>query len=231
MGKNSKKKEARREELRKELERYGNEILNSEEMQQAFKQRHHTLSTVGAHTMRVAATSLAICHALKKLKVETDIPAVALIIISVAAFLKLSEGGRSPFWAFICGAAAAGAYSARQVYLIYLIAIIVVAIIQILFAKEKMIKGEQKGKILLKLRARLARFQDKYGYFVAAGKKAIKIAILLFSVVLVMIPQVMINERYYETSDWQPQTDLYTAGIAETRRPTGSRRPRFTPRA
>ena len=76
MGKNSKKKEARREELRKELERYGNEILNSEEMQQAFKQRHHTLSTVGAHTMRVAATSLAICHALKKLKVETDIPAV-----------------------------------------------------------------------------------------------------------------------------------------------------------
>ncbi len=144
----------------------------------------------------------------------TDIPAVALLIISVAAFLKLSEGGRSPFWAFICGAAAAGAYSARQVYLIYLIAIIVIAIIQILFAKEKMIKGEQKGKILLKLRARLARFQDKYGYFVAAGKKAIKIAILLFSVVLVMIPQVMINERYYETSDWQPKTGLYTLAVA-----------------
>ncbi len=76
MGKKSRKKEARREEIREELERYGSEILQSEEMQQAFRQRHHTLSTVGAHTMRVAATSLAICYALKKLKIKTDIPAV-----------------------------------------------------------------------------------------------------------------------------------------------------------
>ena len=76
MGKKSRKKEARREEIREELERYGSEILQSEEMQQAFRQRHHTLSTVGAHTMRVAATSLAICYALKKLKIKTDIPAL-----------------------------------------------------------------------------------------------------------------------------------------------------------
>ena len=76
MGKKSQKKEKRREAIREELERYGSEILNSEEMKQAFQQRHHTLSTVGAHTMRVAATSLAICYALKKLHVKTDIPSV-----------------------------------------------------------------------------------------------------------------------------------------------------------
>lgn len=76
MGKKRKEKEARQEEIHRELERYGSEILNSEEMQRAFQQKHHTLSTVGAHTMRVAATSLAICLALKKLHIKTDIPAV-----------------------------------------------------------------------------------------------------------------------------------------------------------
>ena len=55
---------------------YGGKILNSEEMQRAFTQKHHTLSSVGAHTMRVAMTSLAICYALKKLHIKTDIPSV-----------------------------------------------------------------------------------------------------------------------------------------------------------
>ena len=62
--------------IRRDLIRYGGEILNSEEMRRAFSQRHHTLSTVGAHTMRVAITSLVICYALQKLHIKTDIPAV-----------------------------------------------------------------------------------------------------------------------------------------------------------
>jgi uncharacterized protein len=60
----------------RDLIRYGGEILNSEEMRRAFTQRHHTLSTVGAHTMRVAMTSLAICYALQRLHIRTEIPAV-----------------------------------------------------------------------------------------------------------------------------------------------------------
>lgn len=70
------RKQKREEAIRKDLSLYGSEILNSEEMKRAFTQRHHTLSTVGAHTMRVAMTSLAICHALKKLHIRTDIPSV-----------------------------------------------------------------------------------------------------------------------------------------------------------
>ena len=45
MGKKSSRREARREEIRRELARCGSEILQSEEMQQAFRQRHHTLIT------------------------------------------------------------------------------------------------------------------------------------------------------------------------------------------
>jgi len=71
-----KRKEERKERIRKDLETYGDKILNSEEMRQAFRQKHHTLSTVGEHTLRVAMTSLAICYALKKLHVKTDIGAV-----------------------------------------------------------------------------------------------------------------------------------------------------------
>ena len=76
MPKKYRKREARREAIEKELAQYGSKILNSEEMKRAFAQKHHTLSTVGDHTMRVAKTSLAICHALRKLHIKTDIPAV-----------------------------------------------------------------------------------------------------------------------------------------------------------
>ena len=68
--------EKRRARMQKDLSCYGSRILNSEEMRQAFRQKHHTLSTVGAHTMRVARKSLAICYALEKLHIDTDIPAV-----------------------------------------------------------------------------------------------------------------------------------------------------------
>ena len=72
----SKQKQARRDAIQRDLTLYGGEILHSEEMQRAFTQTHHTLSTVGAHTMRVAMTSLAICYALKRLHIKTDIPSV-----------------------------------------------------------------------------------------------------------------------------------------------------------
>ena len=71
------RRELRRGQMQADLSRYGRRILDSGEMRQAFKQTHHTFSTVGEHTMRVAMTSLAICYALKKLHIKTDIPAVA----------------------------------------------------------------------------------------------------------------------------------------------------------
>ena len=71
-----KRQEERRESMQRDLERYGGRILHSDEMRRAFRQKHHTLSTVGEHTMHVAMTSLAICYALNKLHVKTDIPAV-----------------------------------------------------------------------------------------------------------------------------------------------------------
>lgn len=59
-----------------DIERYGSDILNSDELQQAYDQTHHTWSTVGEHTLRVAAASLAICYALRKIHVSTDTSAV-----------------------------------------------------------------------------------------------------------------------------------------------------------
>ena len=59
-----------------DIERYGADVLDSEELQHAFQQTHHTWSTVGEHTLRVAAASLIICYALRKIHVRTDISAV-----------------------------------------------------------------------------------------------------------------------------------------------------------
>ncbi len=76
MNSKSIRKQSRREAMHEDLMLYGGKILNSEEMQRAFTQKHHTLSSVGTHTMRVAMTSLAICYALKKLHIKTDISSV-----------------------------------------------------------------------------------------------------------------------------------------------------------
>ena len=76
MNSKSIRKQSRREAMHEDLMLYGGKILNSEEMQRAFTQKHHTLSSVGAHTMRVSMTSLAICYALKKLHIKTDISSV-----------------------------------------------------------------------------------------------------------------------------------------------------------
>ena len=70
------KREKRKERIRRDLELYGSRILQSDEMQEAYRQTHHTRSTVGEHTVRVAEKSLAICYALDRLHVPTDIPAV-----------------------------------------------------------------------------------------------------------------------------------------------------------
>lgn len=70
------KKDTVRDSLPEEISLYGSGILDSEEMRQAFAQKHHTLSTVGEHTLRVAKTSLKICHTLRRLHIETDVPAV-----------------------------------------------------------------------------------------------------------------------------------------------------------
>ena len=69
-------REKRKEKILSDLEQYGSEVLNSDEMQAAFQQTHHTRSTVGEHTSRVAEKSLAICYALNKLHIRTDIPSV-----------------------------------------------------------------------------------------------------------------------------------------------------------
>ena len=61
-----------------DIERYGSEVIDSEEMQHAFEQRHHRWTTVGEHTLRVSVTSVMICYALKKLHIKTNVPAVVV---------------------------------------------------------------------------------------------------------------------------------------------------------
>lgn len=70
------RREMRKERIQNDLERFGSGILASDEMRSAFQQTHHTRSTLGEHTRRVAEKSLSICHALEKLHIHTDIPAV-----------------------------------------------------------------------------------------------------------------------------------------------------------
>ena len=78
VGKPHRQEQRRRKEerLQKDLSLYGSRILDSEEMRHAFRQKHHTLSTVGEHSLRVARTSLAICYALRRLNIATDLPSV-----------------------------------------------------------------------------------------------------------------------------------------------------------
>ena len=62
--------------IQEDLSLYGGKILASDEMRHAFRQKHHTLSTVGEHSLRVARMSLAICYALHRLHIATDLSAV-----------------------------------------------------------------------------------------------------------------------------------------------------------
>ena len=72
------KREDRKERIKGDLMLYGNEVLQSEEMKQAFEQTHHNWSTVGEHTFRVAFTSVMICYALRKFNIKVNIPAVVI---------------------------------------------------------------------------------------------------------------------------------------------------------
>ena len=72
------KREDRKDRIKGDLVRYGNDVLQSDEMKQAFEQTHHQRSTVGEHTFRVAFSSVMICYALRKLNIKVNIPAVVI---------------------------------------------------------------------------------------------------------------------------------------------------------
>ena len=72
------KREDRKDRIRNDLEKYGGDVLASEEMKQAYEQTHHQWSTVGEHTARVAFSSVMICYALRKLGIKVNIPAVVV---------------------------------------------------------------------------------------------------------------------------------------------------------
>lgn len=72
------KREDRKDRIKNDLQKYGGEVLDSEEMKEAFEQTHHRRSTVGEHTIRVAVSSVMICYALRKLNIKVSIPAVVI---------------------------------------------------------------------------------------------------------------------------------------------------------
>ena len=67
-----------RERVIRDMERYGSEVLDSQEMQEAFHQTHHGWATVGEPSLRVTVTSLLICYALKRMNITVNIPAVVV---------------------------------------------------------------------------------------------------------------------------------------------------------
>ncbi len=68
----------RKKRIQRDIDRYGGDILDSDELKQAYDQTHHLWSTVGEHSLRVAASSLMICYALKKLRITTSISEVVV---------------------------------------------------------------------------------------------------------------------------------------------------------
>ncbi len=49
------------EEIRKIILKYGRDILGSDEFRETFSQTHHMDTTVGDHTLGVAAEAVRIC--------------------------------------------------------------------------------------------------------------------------------------------------------------------------
>lgn len=72
------KRENRKDRIKEDLMLYGNDVLQSDEMKQAFEQTHHRVSTVAEHTFRVGFYSVMICYALRKLNINVSIPAVVI---------------------------------------------------------------------------------------------------------------------------------------------------------
>ena len=59
----------KRETVEAELQEYGGKILRRPEFLMAFSQKHHHVTTVGDHSLRVAKASIRICGALSKLRI------------------------------------------------------------------------------------------------------------------------------------------------------------------
>lgn len=72
------KREERKDRIAEDIEQYGGDILKSDELREAYDQTHHLWSTVGEHTLRVTATSVFICYALRKLGIKANVPAVVV---------------------------------------------------------------------------------------------------------------------------------------------------------
>lgn len=72
------KRDNRKKRIQKDISSYGSDILNSDELKEAYDQTHHLWSTVGEHTLRVTASSVMICYALRKLGIKANIPAVVI---------------------------------------------------------------------------------------------------------------------------------------------------------
>ena len=54
----------------KTLHRYGDRILNRQEFDQAMQQTHHKKTTVGKHTLNVAAAAIGICFLLEEIRLH-----------------------------------------------------------------------------------------------------------------------------------------------------------------
>ena len=72
------KRADRKKRISQDISRYGSDVLFSDELKESFDQTHHRWSTVGEHTLRVAASSLMISYALRKLNIKVNIPAVVI---------------------------------------------------------------------------------------------------------------------------------------------------------
>ena len=72
------KRDNRKERIKRDIDEYGQEILESDVMQEAFDQTHHLWSTVGEHTLRVTLTSMMLTYALRKMNVDVNVRAVVI---------------------------------------------------------------------------------------------------------------------------------------------------------
>ena len=61
-----------------DIRRYGNAVIKSSEMQEAFTQTHHKVSTLGEHTMRVAVSSVILCYALQRVGLNVNMSTVVI---------------------------------------------------------------------------------------------------------------------------------------------------------
>ena len=88
------KRDDRKERIKADIELYGHEVLESDEMKNAYDQTHHIWSTLGEHTIRVTATSVLICYVLRKLHIKVSIPAV--VIGALCHDLGMLDRGEKP---------------------------------------------------------------------------------------------------------------------------------------